>query len=394
MGRRRRRPAPTTHGATSRPAVHAASVSFDRADLDAFAEGTRSPASAPASRWPPHTPARRPPPTGKLRLFDEVTEFDPDGGPWGRGYLRATAAVPTDDWFFDGHFKNDPCMPGTLMFEGPPGDVVLPGRLRLHHRPRRLALRAGARRDGALRLPGPGDARHRPHSSPTRCSSRDPRRPDADDLRAHCSAPSTVSRCSTPVGSGCGSSRTGRCRRARRDPVRDPGRYQRVRGDHGALLACGGACRPRRSARCTPRSTAPAEHRACPASPTTSCRASSASTARPGCDQGRYRRRGVRRARRRLVLRGTATRCRPDVGADRDPLQPCGWLSSYIGFAANRPDDVVFRNLDGGEVVLHKPATRRDAAGDVDADPVRGGRRLIIVVLRRRLHPGRRRDQS
>ena len=37
-------------------------------------------------------------------------------------------------------------------------------------------------------------------------------------------------------------------------------------------------------------------------------------------------------------------------------LQPCGWLSSYNGFAANRPDDVVFRNLDGNEVVLVKPA--------------------------------------
>ena len=37
-------------------------------------------------------------------------------------------------------------------------------------------------------------------------------------------------------------------------------------------------------------------------------------------------------------------------------LQPCGWLGSYMGFAANRADDVVFRNLDGAEVVLHKPA--------------------------------------
>lgn len=37
-------------------------------------------------------------------------------------------------------------------------------------------------------------------------------------------------------------------------------------------------------------------------------------------------------------------------------LQPCGWLSSYNGFAANRPDDVVFRNLDGGDVVQRRPA--------------------------------------
>ncbi|MFD8686504.1 beta-ketoacyl synthase N-terminal-like domain-containing protein [Streptomyces sp. NPDC059651] len=55
---------------------------------------------------------------GRLRLLDEVTAFDPAGGPWGRGYLRAETALSPDDWFFAGHFKNDPCMPGTLMLQG------------------------------------------------------------------------------------------------------------------------------------------------------------------------------------------------------------------------------------------------------------------------------------
>lgn len=54
-------------------------------------------------------------PDGRLKLLDHVPEFDPQGGPWGRGYLRAEAHVPTDAWFYEGHFKNDPCMPGTLM---------------------------------------------------------------------------------------------------------------------------------------------------------------------------------------------------------------------------------------------------------------------------------------
>jgi len=36
----------------------------------------------------------------------------------GSGYLRAVTPIRPDDWFFAGHFKNDPCMPGTLMFEG------------------------------------------------------------------------------------------------------------------------------------------------------------------------------------------------------------------------------------------------------------------------------------
>lgn len=55
---------------------------------------------------------------GGMRLLDEVTHFDPTGGPWNRGYLRATLGLTPDRWFFDGHFKNDPCMPGTLMLEG------------------------------------------------------------------------------------------------------------------------------------------------------------------------------------------------------------------------------------------------------------------------------------
>ena len=54
----------------------------------------------------------------KMRFMDEVVEFDPTGGPWGRGYLKATQSIDNKNWFFDGHFLNDPCMPGTLMFEG------------------------------------------------------------------------------------------------------------------------------------------------------------------------------------------------------------------------------------------------------------------------------------
>lgn len=61
----------------------------------------------------------RPPriPTGSLLFLHEVTELSPRGGPWGRGYLRAVQRVSPDDWFFACHFKDDPCMPGTLMCE-------------------------------------------------------------------------------------------------------------------------------------------------------------------------------------------------------------------------------------------------------------------------------------
>ena len=56
--------------------------------------------------------------SGRMRLIDEVTHLDLTGGPWGRGYLRAEQHLHADDWFLKGHFKNDPCMPGTLMFDG------------------------------------------------------------------------------------------------------------------------------------------------------------------------------------------------------------------------------------------------------------------------------------
>ncbi len=56
-------------------------------------------------------------PVAARNLFREVTHFDPHGGPWGRGYLRAEQPVTPEDWFFAGHFKNDPCMPGTLMLD-------------------------------------------------------------------------------------------------------------------------------------------------------------------------------------------------------------------------------------------------------------------------------------
>jgi 3-hydroxymyristoyl/3-hydroxydecanoyl-(acyl carrier protein) dehydratase/1-acyl-sn-glycerol-3-phosphate acyltransferase len=57
-------------------------------------------------------------PTGPLLLLERVSCFDPHGGPWKRGYLRVERRIRGDEWFFPGHFKDDPTMPGTLMAEG------------------------------------------------------------------------------------------------------------------------------------------------------------------------------------------------------------------------------------------------------------------------------------
>ncbi len=91
---------------------------FDRGDLDAFARGDAFACFGPGfERAQTHTRSPRIQ-EGRMLLQDRVTDLDVAGGPWRRGYLRAELDVHPDLWFFDGHFKNDPCMPGTLMFEG------------------------------------------------------------------------------------------------------------------------------------------------------------------------------------------------------------------------------------------------------------------------------------
>ena len=100
------------------PAVAITRRAFDRVHLEAFARGECFACFGPGfERAQTHSrsPAIH---RGAMLLLDRVSEFDAAGGPWQRGYLRAELDIDAQQWFFDGHFKNDPCMPGTLMFEG------------------------------------------------------------------------------------------------------------------------------------------------------------------------------------------------------------------------------------------------------------------------------------
>ena len=91
---------------------------FDRAALEAFANGdTQACFGAGFELARTHTRSPRIQ-SGDMLLLDRVSACEPRGGPWGRGYLRAELDIDPSRWFFDGHFKNDPCMPGTLMLEG------------------------------------------------------------------------------------------------------------------------------------------------------------------------------------------------------------------------------------------------------------------------------------
>ncbi|WP_330291278.1 beta-ketoacyl synthase N-terminal-like domain-containing protein [Streptomyces sp. NBC_00576] len=100
------------------PPVSSPARSFGPDAVRAFAEGR--PVDCFGAGWELTRTHIRSPRTGdgRMRLLHEIPEFDPTGGPWGRGYLRAVTPVSRDDWFFEGHFPEDPCMPGTLMFEG------------------------------------------------------------------------------------------------------------------------------------------------------------------------------------------------------------------------------------------------------------------------------------
>lgn len=91
---------------------------FDIGAVRAFAEGR--PADCFGPRWTVTRAHVRSPriESGRMLLLDTVADLDPTGGPWSRGYLRAQTTVAPDDWYFAGHFTNDPCMPGTLMFQG------------------------------------------------------------------------------------------------------------------------------------------------------------------------------------------------------------------------------------------------------------------------------------
>lgn len=110
-------PPPTASPAPIDTARASAKRAFSADDVSAFRRGDAFACFGPgfelcaAHSFPPHLP------NGNLSFFDDVPEFDPEGGPWQRGYLKARAHTPKDAWFYEGHFHNDPCMPGTLMAE-------------------------------------------------------------------------------------------------------------------------------------------------------------------------------------------------------------------------------------------------------------------------------------
>jgi 3-hydroxyacyl-[acyl-carrier protein] dehydratase/trans-2-decenoyl-[acyl-carrier protein] isomerase len=53
-------------------------------------------------------------PLPPMLMFNRITEISEDGGPHGKGHVRAELDVKPDLWFFPCHFEGDPVMPGCL----------------------------------------------------------------------------------------------------------------------------------------------------------------------------------------------------------------------------------------------------------------------------------------
>jgi acyl transferase domain-containing protein/3-hydroxymyristoyl/3-hydroxydecanoyl-(acyl carrier protein) dehydratase len=56
-------------------------------------------------------------PGGRMKLVDRIIELDTEGGAAGLGLVVGEHDVAPDAWYLTCHFKDDPVMPGTLMYE-------------------------------------------------------------------------------------------------------------------------------------------------------------------------------------------------------------------------------------------------------------------------------------
>jgi acyl transferase domain-containing protein/3-hydroxymyristoyl/3-hydroxydecanoyl-(acyl carrier protein) dehydratase len=327
------------------PRVAGGKSSLSREELCAIAAGDAYGCFGPGfERAAPHT--RTPGiPAGDLLLLDRVTRLDHAGGPWARGYLRAELDIRPDAWFFRGHFKNDPCMPGTLMFDGCLQALAV----------YLASLGTTLDRDGWRFEPATERAlkmRCRGQVVPTSRrltyevfieSFEDGDEPavvadvlcSVDGLKAfYCHRLGLRLAPGWPL-----EGRTGRS-------------GGEVRGDHGALLAC--ALGPPSAAfgrmyahfdgpRPVPRLPGPPYHcisRIIEMPPT------------PGSMQpGESVVAELDVAPDDWYFADGATGAMPLAVLTEAALQPCGWLASFVGCAAHAPEVVRFRNLDGTGVI-------------------------------------------
>jgi PfaB family protein len=92
-------------------------TSFDKSDLLSLTKGNITTCFGEHYWQDNLNPSLRLPPKDILML-DNVTSIEPAGGAWGLGLIIAEKNLEPQDWYFPCHFKNDQVMAGSLMAEG------------------------------------------------------------------------------------------------------------------------------------------------------------------------------------------------------------------------------------------------------------------------------------
>jgi PfaB family protein len=99
------------------PLLLCGKTSFDDLDLRHLSTGNLAACFGAAYDSQGRNPALRLP-TSSFRLLDRILSVDPQGGAWGLGFLLAEKDLHPEQWYFNCHFKDDYCMPGTVIGEG------------------------------------------------------------------------------------------------------------------------------------------------------------------------------------------------------------------------------------------------------------------------------------
>ncbi len=324
-------------------------------------------------------------PGGRMRMVDRVVEFDPTGGPWQRGYLKAEFNVPADAWFYDGHFKNDPCMPGTLMAE------AAAQALQVYM----AALGLTIERDGWRFSPATNEA--------FKFECRGQVIPDKAHLVTYEIFVEEVIVGSEPTVYAALVARSDgfkvfMCRRFGMKLVRDwlleedtiaslPAHQPTVvsptgdvRGDIGALIAC---CQGKPSVAFGSMYAKFDHGHNIPRLPQPPYFFMS-EVVSVDCDPAKPTENGTMICKYHVPADAWYF---DDGGNEKMPfsvltecfLQPCGWLASYMGFALG--PQVKFRNLDGQEVIVHKEIGRDEGTLEFEVKFTRSAQAGPMVIV-------------